>query len=237
MRASIRPGTGHSAGPTPKASVLRSILVGEQDQDLALTPDGLQVVLATPDRTQHPVLETADLAVAALTDSNWQPVATAVRSDGLVANGIGPFEIVGHVPSPTYRFDALVRGSALGPVVRGSCSPPHQNLQPRGLTFSRRDLYTISRAPFRGFQVRVQPMPAVRPLSFTTDKTVYPRGARAPPPGATPSFRDCHRATELERAIDSLSNPDVQRGGSPRSTAALGWRDRFRWRAARHPRS
>ena len=142
MRASIRPGTGHSAGPTPKASVLRSILVGEQDQDLALTPDGLQVVLATPDRTQHPVLETADLAVAALTDSNWQPVATAVRSDGLVANGIGPFEIVGHVPSPTYRFDALVRGSAPGPVVQRVVFPPRIRTCNPGDSRSAAETYT-----------------------------------------------------------------------------------------------
>ncbi|MFF5476871.1 hypothetical protein ACFY5C_05935 [Streptomyces sp. NPDC012935] len=63
----------------------------ESLQDLALTPDGRQVVLACAAAHYHQVLRTADLADDGIQTTNWSPTAVAIAPDGTTAAGVyGP---------------------------------------------------------------------------------------------------------------------------------------------------
>ncbi|MFE8924554.1 YncE family protein [Streptomyces rochei] len=60
-------------------------------QDLALTPDGRQVVIACAGAHRHQVLRTADLADDGVLTTSWSPDAVAVDPAGTVAAGVyGP---------------------------------------------------------------------------------------------------------------------------------------------------
>ncbi|MGW7523321.1 hypothetical protein [Streptomyces sp. NPDC054783] len=63
----------------------------ESLQDLALTPDAGQVVIACASAHYHQVLRTADLSDDGLYTTSWSPSAVAVAPDGTIAAGVyGP---------------------------------------------------------------------------------------------------------------------------------------------------
>lgn len=57
-------------------------------QDVALTPDGRQVVIACAAAHYHQVLRTTDLADDGVYTTSWSPTAVAVAPDGTVAAGV-----------------------------------------------------------------------------------------------------------------------------------------------------
>ncbi|MGC9378341.1 YncE family protein [Streptomyces sp. MH13] len=60
-------------------------------QDLALTPDGRQVVVACASAHYHQVLRTSDLADDGTYTTGWSPTAVAIDPDGTTAAGVyGP---------------------------------------------------------------------------------------------------------------------------------------------------
>ncbi|WP_336246814.1 hypothetical protein [Streptomyces cupreus] len=60
-------------------------------QDVALTPDGRQIVVACAAAHYHQVLRTADLADDGIYTTNWSPTAVAVAPDSTIAAGVyGP---------------------------------------------------------------------------------------------------------------------------------------------------
>jgi DNA-binding beta-propeller fold protein YncE len=82
---------------------------------LALTPDGTQVIVPSGSPYYHPVLRTSDLAEVYRYPTAAYPNAAAIRSDGLVAAGIDGaydkdvwvFEPGGSTPIATYEFGHL----------------------------------------------------------------------------------------------------------------------------------
>jgi DNA-binding beta-propeller fold protein YncE len=88
---------------------------GGSVRQLAVTPDGGQVVVPSGSPYYHPVLRTSDLAEVHRYPTTHYPNAAAIRPDGLVAAGIyGPydedvyvFEPGGSTPIATFEFGHL----------------------------------------------------------------------------------------------------------------------------------
>lgn len=88
---------------------------GGSVRQLAVTPDGSQVIVPSGSPYYHPVLRTSDLTEAHRYPTTHYPNAAAVRPDGLVAAGIAGhydedvyvFEPGGSTPIATYEFGHL----------------------------------------------------------------------------------------------------------------------------------
>jgi DNA-binding beta-propeller fold protein YncE len=88
---------------------------GGSVRQLAVTPDGSQVIVPSGSPYYHPVLRTSDLTEVHRYPTTHYPNAAAVRSDGLVAAGINGaydedvyvFEPGGSTPIATFEFGHL----------------------------------------------------------------------------------------------------------------------------------
>jgi len=88
---------------------------GGSVRQLAVTPDGSQVIVPSGSPYYHEVLRTSDLTLAHVYPTTAYPNAAAIRPDGLVAAGIyGPydedvyiFEPGGSTPIATFEFGHL----------------------------------------------------------------------------------------------------------------------------------
>ncbi len=165
-----------TGGSRPTARIATTALVGGENLDTVTTPDGLHAIFVSPYLEGHQVVQWASLAPAGLAASDRLPAAVAVRSDGLVAKGVALLD-VDFVPGPRHRFDVAVSRSALGPTVGYLHLPPayEHTLSPAGLSFGNSRLFVVYKTGST-FTVTVRRMPALRKLSFTTDRARYPRG-------------------------------------------------------------
>ena len=210
-----------TAGASPNVRLLNSIIAGPQNQDLALTPDGLHAVIAPPYLDSHAVLKTADMSLAALIASDRSPVATAVRSDGLLANGVALLDDATDIPMPAHQYAIQLRSSALGGPAGHITFPSsvRHDLRPRGLAFLSRNLLSVVRDGSNGFVVTAHRMPALRRLTVTTDQPNYRRGKRTQVVAhLSPAAKGNHRAIRIYvRAV----------GGRHRRLVAHGKPDLF----------
>src|SRR6266511_1721047 len=103
------------ATPTQLNQQVMSRTDGGSVRQLAVTPDGSQVIVPSGSPYYHPVLSTADLTEVHQYPTTAYPNAAAVRSDGLVAAGSNAaydkdvfiFEPGGSTPIATYEFGHL----------------------------------------------------------------------------------------------------------------------------------
>jgi DNA-binding beta-propeller fold protein YncE len=103
------------ATPTELHQLVMRRTDGGSVRQLAVTPDGGQVIVPSGAPYYHPVLSTADLTEVHQYPTTAYPNAAAVRSDGLVAAGSNAaydkdvfiFEPGGSTPIATYEFGHL----------------------------------------------------------------------------------------------------------------------------------
>jgi hypothetical protein len=103
------------ATPTELHQLVMSRTDGGSVRQLAVTPDGGQVIVPSGAPYYHPALSTADLTEVHQYPTTAYPNAAAVRSDGLVAAGSNAaydkdvfiFEPGGSTPIATYEFGHL----------------------------------------------------------------------------------------------------------------------------------
>jgi DNA-binding beta-propeller fold protein YncE len=103
------------ATPTELHQLVMSRTDGGSVRQLAVTPDGGQVIVPSGAPYYHPALSTADLTEVHQYPTTAYPNAAAVRSDGLVAagsnaaydNDVFIFEPGGSTPIATYDFGHL----------------------------------------------------------------------------------------------------------------------------------
>jgi len=103
------------ATPTELHQLVMSRTDGGSVRQLAVTPDGSQVIVPSGAPYYHPVLSTADLTEVHQYPTTAYPNAAAIRSDGLVAAGSNAaydkdvyiFEPGGSTPIATYEFGHL----------------------------------------------------------------------------------------------------------------------------------
>lgn len=124
MEHSLSPGTIHSFDLSSGAAVsVASVDPGSNCQDLALTPDGADVVVACGAPYQHPVYKVSDLSANGVYPSSTYPNAVAVSPGGLVAAGtnssydvdVRVYRPGASAPMRTYEFgsDALLATAGL----------------------------------------------------------------------------------------------------------------------------
>lgn len=166
----------------PVMKVRSMVKAGPDQTDQALTPDGLHLLPATPGAEFHPVLDARTLELAGAADTQFNPVATAVRSDGLFAAGVANHFSDGWLNDPIQQWTIRVFSTALGRQVvhrRGLYLSHGAWVSPRGLAFGRRDLYAVHEDADGDLRVVTRRMPPVRPLTLTADRAAYERGERA----------------------------------------------------------
>lgn len=171
--------------PHPAAAREARIVVGPSNQDLVLTPDGRHLILAPPSAHSHEVLDRSSLAVAGEDVTMDNPLAAAVRPDGLIAEGVSWFN---DPAVPTWTppdWSVAIRRLPFGAdIARISFAGLERSeLQPRGLAFGHRALYTVvhagSSTPDNAdYHLTVHPMPPLRPLSLTVAEPVGRAPAR-----------------------------------------------------------
>src|SRR5207342_1762093 len=77
-----------TGGATPAATQTASIQVGGNFGDMAITPDGSDVIVADGAVYHHQVYSTADLSADGTYATDSYPDSVAINADGLVAAGI-----------------------------------------------------------------------------------------------------------------------------------------------------
>ena len=131
-----------TGGATPAATVhaSTSTLANSNPQDLALTPDGTQVVTASGGVYRHQVFATSDLSQVGEYATTSYPNAVAIRSDGQVATGIAGYYdpdiwiFPAGATSPTQKVDYGVVGNP----------GDSRELQTRGLAYGATNVYAVT---------------------------------------------------------------------------------------------
>lgn len=160
-----------TGGATPTATATTSTQPGSNLRDLAMTPDGTQVVVASESLGYHQVFKASDLSAAGTYQTSSSPNAVAIAADGRVAAGVDGVSskdvwlFEPGVTSPTKKWDF------------GSSDP----LQPRGLAFAGGVIYAVTgdHTPGSPTYLHVLSTKPDAPLTVTTDRTAYRYGARA----------------------------------------------------------
>ena len=101
--------------------------------DLALTPDGSQVVTAPASLSEHRVFKVSDLSLAGSYPTAYQPDAVAISGDGMVAAGGGGYILVfrpgSTTPYNTYHQGSVGRGLAMADRTIFAVTPAELQLQ------------------------------------------------------------------------------------------------------------
>lgn len=160
-----------TGGASPTATSTTSAQPGSNLRDLAMTPDGTQVVVASGSPYYQQVFKTSDLSADGTYQTSNYPDAVAIAPDGRVAAGIdgaNSTDVWLYEPgatSPTKKWDF---GSS-------------DYLQPRGLAFAGGVIYAVTGDYTSGSPryLHVLSTKPDAPLKVTTDRTAYRFGARA----------------------------------------------------------
>lgn len=163
---------------TPATTVRATTSATDENfQDLALTPDGTQVVTASGGTYRHQVFSTTDLSHIGDYTTTAYPNAVAIRaSDGFVAAGIdGPYD-------PDVWFFNHGTGTATRKVDFGetnSTVTPNY-LEAGGLAFGAKNLYAVTSDIYGDhLTLRVLYTGPAPSMSITTDKASYAYGTTA----------------------------------------------------------
>jgi DNA-binding beta-propeller fold protein YncE len=202
------------SGP-PSVRLLSQVAAGPAQTDQVLTPDGLHLLPATPGAEVHPVLDARTLRLVGAADTQFNPVATAVRSDGLFAAGVADHFSDGWLNDPVQGWTIRVFDTALGRQVvhrKGLYLSRGAWVSPRGLAFGRRDLYAVHEDIDGDLRVVSRRMPPVRALTLTADRAAYESGNRARLVAHVTTGR---RVVRIHRVTDS-GRTLVERGPTDR---------------------
>ena len=145
---------------------------GSNARDLAITPDGSKLILASGSPYMHNAYRTSDLSGAGSYGSSNYPNAVAVRDDGMVAAGI----------SGWYQPDVYVYRAGSTTLLRSyEFGGTENELLPGGLAFGTTDLYAVTADLYdrTNFRLRVIHPVGVPSLVLRTDKSTYIDGDTA----------------------------------------------------------
>ena len=160
-------------GDSPSATLRTSRSnTGANARDLAITPDGSKLILASGSPYLHNAYKTNDLSGAGSYQSSNYPNAIAVREDGMVAAGI----------SGWYQPDVYVYRAGSTTLLRSyEFGGTANELLPQGLAFGTTDLYAVTGDLYDDTNFRLQVIhPVGLPsLVLRTDKTTYIDGDTA----------------------------------------------------------
>ena len=160
-------------GDSPSATLRTSRSnTGSNARDLAITPDGSKLILASGSPYVHNAYKTNDLSGAGSYESSHYPNAIAVRDDGMVAAGI----------SGWYQPDVYVYRAGSTTLLRSyEFGGTANELLPQGLAFGTTDLYAVTGDLYDETNFRLQVIhPVGLPsLVLRTDKPTYIDGDTA----------------------------------------------------------
>jgi hypothetical protein len=206
-----------TGGNNPKATLQQSTEAGDNLRDLAMTPDGQDVVVASGFPYYQQVYKTSDLSADGTYPTSNYPDAVAIRDDGQVAAGIdGSPDIWLFQPggASAIRTYALRDGS----------------LAPGALAFAGTNIYGVTVTSTGHYHLHVVSTLPNATVKVTTDKSTYKYAAKAHVKVKVPGAPDSSTVSVYARLANGAHG--LVKSGHPKSgvfTAALrvGWRTTF----------
>jgi hypothetical protein len=152
-----------TGGATPAGTQTASINVGGNFGDMAVTPDGGDVIVADGGVYHHQVYSTADLSGDGTYPSKNYPDAVAVNADGIVAAGIDGI----------YSPDIWVYRPGASTAMKKFDFGAGNYLVSGGLTFSGSSIYAVTGDFGAPYTLRVVSTLPSAPMSVSTARTKY----------------------------------------------------------------
>lgn len=158
-----------TGGATPSATLSTSREAGENLQDLVVTPDGKDLIVASGSPYYHQVYSTTDLANDGTYTTSSYPDAVAVNAKGQVAAGIDGI----------YSKDIWLYDAGAAKPFKTIAFADGDYLQPRGLAFTGQTVYAVT-GDFGGpYFLHVESTKPNAPMKVTTSSHAYKYGAKA----------------------------------------------------------